>query len=379
MLGGGKAWAVGLVDRSFGRKPRVLVVDDDWLSRDVVATHFTTFGAEVTAVAEAETGLALAAAEPPDLIIMDIQMPHLDGIMACQRLKTQPATQFIPVIIVTAFDSDDERIRALDAGADDFISKPFSSLLLLTRARALLKIKHLNDELSRRNALLRVALNRFVAEPVADAILTDPVRLLQLGGETRMVTVLFADLRGFTEFTDQHPAPVVVEALNRVFSALTRVVFKHRGTFDKYMGDGIMAFYGAPIAGPDDVWRAVQSGLEMQAVFDDLVRGAGHLAGLGLGVGLHSGEATVGNVGAENVMDYTVVGDVANVAKRLTEEAQPGQVLVSEATYGHVAGRVQATPLGQRVIRGRSEPVTVYTLTGTLAAEAQAVPATAET
>jgi class 3 adenylate cyclase len=349
-----------LVDKDFPRKPRVLVVDDDWLNRDVLATYFTHMGAEVTSATDGLKALEAATVNPPDLIMMDMQMPHMDGIEACRFIKSHPATQFVPVVVVTAMESDDTRMRALAAGADDFITKPYSSSLLMTRARALLKIKHLTDQLNERTQLLRRVLNRYVAEEVADTILTDPERQLRLGGETREVTVLFADIRGFTPFTERHTAAEVVEALNLMFAALTRVVFKHQGTFDKYLGDAIMAFYGAPVMQRDHPLRAVQTALEMQLVFRDLLATEPTLAGLGLGVGLHSGEATLGNVGTEKVMDYTVIGDTVNVAKRLTEEAAAGEILMSEATYSLVADIIEAEALGQRPIRGRVEGIAVY-------------------
>jgi class 3 adenylate cyclase len=351
---------VELVDKDFPRKPRVLVVDDDWLNRDVLVTYFTHMGAEVTSAPDGIKALEAAISDPPDLIMMDMQMPHMDGIEACGYLKSNPATQFIPIVVVTAMESDETRTRALAAGADDFITKPYSSSLLMTRARALLKIKHLTDQLNARTKLLRQVLNRYMAEEVADTILTDPERQLRLGGETRTVTVLFADIRGFTPFTERHTAAEVVDVLNYVFAALTRVIFKHEGTFDKYLGDAVMAFYGAPMVQRDHPLRAVQTALGMQGVFADLAAAEPRLLGLGLGVGLHSGEATVGNVGTEKVMDYTVIGDVVNVAKRLTEEAAAGEILMSEATYSLVADIVEAEALGPRLIRGRTEPVTVY-------------------
>jgi adenylate cyclase len=176
-------------------------------------------------------------------------------------------------------------------------------------------------------------LDGYVSEDVVAVLLTDPERYLKLGGEARLVTVLFADIRGFTRFTEEHTAPLVVETLNRIFRVLSHVVFAHRGTFDKYLGDGLMAFYGAPIAGDDDARRAVDTAIEMQRRFQDLTVEAGAaMQGLGLGIGMHTGEAIVGNIGSERVMDYTVVGDTVNVAKRLQEAALAGQTLVSEAT-----------------------------------------------
>jgi class 3 adenylate cyclase len=201
-----------------------------------------------------------------------------------------------------------------------------------------------------------------VAEDVADIILTDPERYLKLGGEARAVTVLFADIRGFTRFTEQHTAPQVVETLNRIFPALSQVVFNFRGTFDKYIGDALMAFYGAPVAAADDPQRAVDTAREMMRVFRGLGQQGGlDLRGLGLGVGLHSGEAIVGNIGSERVMDYTVVGDTVNVAKRLQELADGGQILLSEATYRLVKG-VRARRQPPLQLMGRQEPITAFAI-----------------
>lgn len=355
-----------LVDPDFPRKPKVLIADDDWLNRDLLENYLARMGAEVVSTTDGSKAVELAIADPPDLILMDMQMPRMDGLEACKHLKAHPSTQFVPLVIITAMEGDEEKIKALEAGADDFITKPFSSFLLMTRLRALLKIKQLNDQLQDRNQLLHRVLSRYLAPEVTDTILTDPEKYLRLGGEVRRVTVLFTDLRGFTDFTEKHTAAEVVETLNRVLSELTQVVFKYRGTFDKYLGDGLMAFYGAPLSSPDDPLRAVRTALEMQAVFEKLRAAPGSLLDdLRLGIGLHSGEATVGNIGSERVMDYTVIGDTVNVAERLTEEARPGEILISQATYDLVKDHIVAESSESRAIRGRTEPVTVYALQNT--------------
>jgi adenylate cyclase len=352
-----------LVDSSFPRTPLILIADDDWLNRDVLETYLKHMGAAVVTVGDGFAALETATKNPPDLILTDLQMPRMDGIEACRHLKAHPATQFVPVVMVTAMEGDEDKLRAIEAGVDDFISKPYSSVMLMTRVRALLKIKQLNDQVQARNRLLQQVLNRYVSEEVAQTILVDPEKYLQLGGETRPVTVLFADIRGFTRFTEKQSAAQVVEILNRIFSALTHVIRDYHGTLDKYLGDAVMAFYGAPVAYPDDTWRAVQTALEMQKVFGQLKTELG-LQISGLGIGLHSGEATVGNVGSEVLMDYTVIGDTVNVAKRLTEDAPAGEILISETTYELVREQVIAERLDSRAIRGRTESVVVYALRG---------------
>ena len=344
----------------FGRPPRILVADDDWLNRDLLKAYLSSSGCEVITAADGQQGLEAARRTPPDLALLDVQMPRLDGLSLCRAFKTSNETRFVPVIIVTALDSEEEKLKAIEAGADDFVTKPYNAIVLLTRVRSLLRIKKLHDELESRNRLLRQVLNRYVAEDVADIILTDPERYLKLGGEIRPVTVLFADIRGFTHFTEQHSGPEVVETLNRIFPVLSQVVFAHRGTFDKYLGDGLMAFYGAPVAGEDDAQRAVDSAVEMQRVFHVLRQEGGEsMAGLGLGVGLHSGEAIVGNIGSEKVMDYTVVGDTVNVAKRLQEMAHAGQIVLSIDTFRMVECP-KARKLPPFTLPGREETVVGY-------------------
>jgi adenylate cyclase len=344
----------------FDRPASILVADDDWLNRDLLKTYLTKAGYEVVTAADGQTALELALQSPPDLALVDVQMPRMNGLELCAALKSSPGTRFVPVVMVTALDSEEEELKAIEVGADDFIIKPYRSLVLLTRVRSLLRIKRLHDEIEAYNRLLRQVLDRFLAEDVTDVILTDPERYLQLGGELRPVTVLFADIRGFSRFTEVHTAPEVIETLNRIFEVLSQVVFTHRGTFDKYLGDGLMAFYGAPVAGEDDAQRAINSAIEMQFRFQKLCEETGEdLVDLGLGIGLHSGEAVVGNIGSERVMDYTVVGYVVNVAKRLQEIAKGSQILISEATFEQVEG-LEAERLDALQLLHLKEPITAY-------------------
>lgn len=351
--------------KAFPRIPQIIIADDDWLNRDLLKTYLVSAGCDVADFPDGQKAWdAIEAGLIPDLALLDIQMPHLDGVSLCAKLKNDERTQLIPVIIVTALDAEDEKLRAIEAGADDFITKPFNSVILLTRVRSLLRIKHLTDEVEKRNALLRTVLNRYVDEEITNVILTDPERHLQLGGDTRHVTILFADLRGFTRFTETHPANEVVKALNMVFQQLTDVVYTHGGTFDKYMGDSILAFYGAPVEGEKDVERAIQTAIEMQTRFIRLQSTGSIVKTLsGLGIGIHYGEAIVGNIGSERVMDYTVIGDTVNVARRLQEVAGPGQIFISEATLEQVPN-ARTKKLKPTALPGREEPIMIYSLLG---------------
>ncbi len=344
------------------RPPRILVADDDSLNRDLLRTYLMGAGCKVSTASSGAEALEMVAKQVPDLMLLDVQMPPPDGVELCSRFKEDPHTQFVPIVIVTAFDSDEERLRAIDAGADDFVSKPFSSLILLARVRSLLRLKALHDRLEKRNRLLRKVLDRYVAEDLADLILTDPEHQLRLGGESSQVTVLFADIRGFTRFTESHPAHLVIETLNRIFRPLSQLVYAYRGTFDKFLGDGLMAFYGAPVSEQDDAQRAVDTAVAMQRLFAmQKKEGGAEIQQLSLGIGLHSGEAVVGNIGSESVMDYTVVGDVVNVAKRLQEVAKGGEVLISEQTYS-LLSEIAAERLDPIQLPGRTELIVAYRL-----------------
>jgi len=348
---------------------RVLVVDDDIRNLELLEAYLSMEGHEVILARSGEEALDLVQQSPPDLILLDIMMPGLDGFEVCSRLKSDPKTQFIPIIMVTALRGTRDRIRGLDVGADDFISKPFNGYELLARVRSLLRIKRLHDELERKNALLYNILNRYMAEDVTAQILSDPDRFLKLGGESRLVTVFFADIRGFTNYAETHKPQQVVETLNAIFSQLTQVIYRWKGTFDKYLGDAIMAFYGAPVSHDNDALRAIQTALEMQQTFEHMKANWPNedLVELGLGIGVHSGEAIVGNIGSERVMDYTVIGDTVNVARRLQEEAARGQILISEATYQLVREHVLVKKMPPHVLRGRQEPIITYEVQGLIA------------
>ncbi len=350
----------------FPRPPQIILADDDWLTRDLLQTYLETAGCQVHVCKDGAQAWEAIESLSADLALLDIQMPHLDGLSLCHRIKTDPRTRLMPVLIVTALDAQDEKLNAIESGADDFITKPFNAEILLTRVRSLLRLKHLHDELENRNRLLHQVLHRYVDREVADTILTDPERYLKLGGETRRVTVLFADLRGFTAFTAAHPAAEVVESVNEVFQALTQVVYDYGGTFDKYLGDAVLAFFGAPLTRPDDALRALRSALEMQRRFDALRAAdeSGRLQSLeGLGIGVHSGDAIVGNIGSDRVMDYTVIGVAANITRTLQEAARPGEILISESTL-QLAPQARTSLLTTRHFPGQQQPLGVYALLG---------------
>jgi adenylate cyclase len=342
------------------RTPNVLVADDDKGIRELLQAYLESSGCRVIPAGNGNDALELLAREPVDLALLDVSMPGRSGLDVCRAMRAGKRTRLIPVMIVTAHDS--ERLEAIDSGADEFLAKPLDSVILLTRARSLLRLRKLHLDLEERNELLARALHRYVSKDVAETILGEPDRYLRLGGESRRVTILFADIKGFVRYTENHSAAEVVEMLNRIFPVLTRAIFDGGGTFDKFIGDAVMAFFGAPVAREDDARRAVEAACAMQRTFSERAPELGLASGeIALGIGVHTGEVIVGNIGSDTVMDYTVVGDAVNIAQRLQEEAWPGQVLVSQATY-EAAGSPPAHPLGDRHLSGRSGRVAVFAL-----------------
>ncbi len=351
-----------------GTPGKILVIEDDTVSADFLNRYLTSLGHAVVRARDGTEGLLKAGEERPDLILLDIMMPGMNGFEVCRQVRSQAQTAHIPVLMVTALYETDERIQALEAGADDFLSKPFNVYELAARVKSLLRIKYQHDELARSNDLFHSMVRRYVSPEVSEQILRDPERYLKLGGESRKVTILFADIRGFTRYAQTHPANRVVELLNLIFSNLTDVVFRWRGTFDKYLGDAIMAIYGAPVSYQDDTLRAIRTALDMQASFGTLRQQwvDEDARSLSLGVGIHTGEAVVGNIGTERLMDYTAIGDAVNIAQRLEELAEGGQVLISADTLQQVQRRATVRFYGARVLRGRQEETAIHELLGML-------------
>ncbi|NBD35678.1 MAG: response regulator [Chloroflexi bacterium] len=326
-------------------QPLILVADDNRHNVRMLESILKPEGYDLVVANDGVEALKLVEEASPDLILLDVVMPKMDGLTVLKKLRENGENQGIPVLMVTSLDDLKIKIKGLKAGADDFLRKPFISVELLARVRSLLRIKHLNDELQMKNILLERVLTRYIPEDVASEIMRNPEQNLRLGGVTSEVSVLFADIRGFTNFSEQHSAFQVTDMLNQIFDSLTEPVFEYNGTLDKYLGDAIMAFYGAPLPSDDYAERALHTALAMQDRFTALMDVIPDMEELGLGVGICTGEVIVGNIGSHRLMDYTVIGQTANMAKRLQEHARPGQILIEDQTYHQVAELIQARPV----------------------------------
>jgi adenylate cyclase len=338
---------------------QVLVVDDDAVSRIMLRRSLELYGYQVIEADDGEQCLASVAHQRPDLIVLDGVMPRMDGFTVVSRLRAEDSTRTVPILMLTSLQDVSYKVRGFELGADDFLNKPVDRVELVARVRSLLRMKHYHDELEQKNILLRQALSRYVVEEVANEILARKNQNLYLNGQSGCVTVLYADVRGFHEFMQSHDAQAVIKLLNTVYDKLVPIIFEHRGTFDKYIDDAVMAFFGAPVPYPDDPLRAVQTAIKMRDTFQFLKNEQPAFSMLNLGVGIYTGEAVVGYIGSEQAMDYTVMGTPASAAKSMIDFVPDSQILISSQTYQAVRDLVDAKPVSPLTLRRRGEQLAI--------------------
>ncbi len=324
---------------------RILVVDDTPANIQVLSSALKEKGYQVSVATSGRQALGIVGRVQPDLILLDVMMPEMDGLETCRHLKASPAWREIPVIFLTARTDVEDIVKGFEAGAVDYVAKPFYGPELLARVNTHLTIDQLrrtlaqkNTELARAHELVRRAFGRYVSEEVAAALLQSP-DALALGGEEREVTVLMSDLRGFTALAARLPPQRVIEVLNVYLEAMVDVISQHGGTIDEIIGDGMMVVFGAPLPCPDHAAKAVACGLAMQLALAEvntrlLAQGAAELE---MGIGIHTGRVVVGNIGSLRRTKYAAVGSDVNLAGRIESFTTGGQVLVSEATRAKVA------------------------------------------
>jgi adenylate cyclase len=352
---------------------RILIVDDTPANLKLLGDLLGTRGYAISTAPNGEEGLAKITAEHPDLVLLDVMMPGISGYDVCRRIRENPATVLLPVVLCTSLDPQTERVKGIEAGADDFLSKPVNQAELFARVKSLLRIKSLQDEVKDWNAKLeqrvqeqlaeveRLArMKRFLSPQVADLILgggtEDPLK-----SHRRDITVVFLDLRGFTAFTETADPEEVMGVLREYHAEMGRLIMTHQGTLERFAGDGIMIFFNDPVPLENPALNAVRMALEMQARVGELASGwkkRGY--DLGMGIGIAQGYATLGAIGFEGRWDYGAIGNVTNVAARLCGEALAGQVLVSQRVHGKVEQLIEAEQVGALALKGMSRPIQTY-------------------
>jgi adenylate cyclase len=330
----------------------VLAVDDEPANLALLRKLLHHRGYDVVDAVDGPSALAAVAEHDPDVVCLDVLMPGLDGIEVCQRLRAQPAYVGLPILLLTALNRPEDKVRGLEAGADDFLSKPFDETELSARLRSLLRVKSLQDRLAD-------LLGRYVSDSVATEVLRAPFAV-SLGGDRRLVTTLFADIRGYTALAAEHAPEQALELLNRYLTVASDAVEAQGGTVADLLGDGVFAFFGAPVMHSDDPARAVQAALALQSAVMGLEIPSMPDVQLQAGIGITTGEVIAGNVGSERRMHYAVVGDPVNVAARMQAAAGPGQVLVDAPTHDAVDELFLTQDLGNLRLAGKGDWTHVY-------------------
>jgi adenylate cyclase len=352
---------------------RILVVDDTPVNVKLLGDLLAVKGYTVSTAANGVEALERIERDHPDLVLLDVMMPGLSGYEVCRKVRDNPATAMLPVIMVTALDPMQERVKGIEAGADDFLTKPINQPEMLARVRSLLRVKELWDRLAELNATLerRVEeqvsqlerlgrLKRFFSPALAEAILSgdaeDPLK-----SHRRDITVAFLDLRGFTAFAETADPEEVMGVLRDYHAAMGRIILEHEGTLERFTGDGMMIFFNDPVPVPNAQERAVRMALAMREAVQGLMSGwrkRGY--DLAFGIGIAQGYATIGAIGFEGRWDYGAIGIVTNLAARLCGEAKPGEILISRRLWGAVEDLFDVEPAGELTLKGFSKPVSAF-------------------
>jgi adenylate cyclase len=371
--------------------PLILVVDDVPDNVDILQMRLESQGYEVVTAADGLEALDKIRALLPDLVLLDVMMPKLDGIQTVKRLKADPALPFIPVILVTAKADASDVIGGLESGGDDYLTKPVDHAALSARVRAMLRIKTLHDtvqdqakrlegqaaELADWNRKLeeRVAqqlgeiekvgrLKRFLAPQLAEMIVSSGDEGV-LESHRRDIVVVFCDLRGYTSFAETGEPEEVWAVLREYHAALGPLVSRFEGTLHQFTGDGLMVYFNDPLPCPDPAERAVRMAVAMRKAVGELMAGWRRRGfELGFGIGVAQGYATLGRIGFAERMDYTAIGTVTNLAARLCAEARDGQILLSKRVATAVEGSVTLKEIGNLALKGLSQAVAVYNVAG---------------
>lgn len=353
---------------------RILIVDDEPFNLDLLEQELADCDYAIERARDGVEALEKADAFAPDVVLLDYMMPRMNGLEVVKRLRENAAHRGVPVILLTAKASQDDKVAGLDAGADDYVTKPFDSVELLARVRAMLRLKEMHDRLEQWNRSLaetvqkQVAdlermgrLKRYLAPQIAESILGDESELFKT--HRSEITVVFLDLRGFTAFSDSAEPEEVMDFLRHYHGEMGRLIFQHEGTLERFMGDGIVVIFNDPIPCDAHTEKAARMALEMRARVKEL-RALWRKKGydLDLGVGLAAGYATLGTMGFEGRRDYGTVGNLPNLASRLCSEAKGGQILTDQKTMSRIEDEFEAEPIDALILKGLHRPVAAFNI-----------------
>ncbi len=350
----------------------ILIVDDQVESRDILKRYLQLNNANVLEASTGTSMFSILAEKEVDLILLDLILPEMDGDELLELLKQDEKLRAIPVIVVSGNKETDRVIRCIEAGAEDYLFKPFNPVLLQARIRAGVERKrwhnkelHYRKELERNQHFIRSVFGRYLSEDIVTRILENPEGL-ELGGSQRKVTVLMADISGFSSIAEQLPPQRVVRLLNNYLGVMSDVVMQYGGTVDEFIGDAILAIFGAPTTSDDDSDRAVQAAIAMQQAMALINRQnkKDQLPEITMGVSVNTGLVVAGNIGSEKRAKYGIVGHAVNQTSRVGGHCQAGEILITEATRNDCQSSLIIGPAQSIQAKGILKAIQVYKLEG---------------
>jgi class 3 adenylate cyclase len=348
----------------------LLVVDDDEMNRDMLARRLQAAGYKVDTAEDGEVALVKLESGLYDLLLLDVMMPGVSGIDVLKLLREKAGVADLPVIMATALDESHMIVEALKLGANDYVTKPLDFPVVLARVRTQLQLKKAKDEVQRlaeelsiRNRFIRDTFGRYLSDEIVSSLLETPEGL-ELGGEKRQVSIMMTDVRGFTSLCERLSPESVVRMLNNFLGKMAEVILKYHGTIDEFIGDAILAIFGAPILRDNDAERAVACAIEMQLAMDAVneVNEAMGLPLIEMGIAINTGEVVVGNIGSEARAKYGVVGSPVNLTARIESYTVGGQIMISDTTLARIGDVAEVGAAIEINAKGLKEPMKAYDL-----------------
>ncbi|MBT5923293.1 MAG: adenylate/guanylate cyclase domain-containing response regulator [Cellvibrionales bacterium] len=361
-----------LKDQHPHHRGHILILDDEPANRELLSRHIQQLGLETFACATADEAYEVLRNNDIDLILLDLIMPGVSGHQVLADLKASQLWRAIPVIIISGMSDQDEVIKCIQAGADDYLQKPFNKVLLqarlhagLNRKRWVDKERDLSNELEKSHRFIKNTFGRYLSTEIVSKLLDKPDGL-DMGGQLQTVSILMADIRGFTTISESLPPQKVVKVLNNYLGTMADIIMAHDGTVDEFIGDAILALFGAPVAKADDSDRAIACALAMQAEMDAINERniAEGLPSIRIGIGINTGEVVAGNIGSKKRAKYGVVGHAVNVTSRVEDQTQPGEILVAQSTLDHCSLTLQTGRELRLQPKGVKETISVTAING---------------
>ncbi|MEM8659647.1 MAG: adenylate/guanylate cyclase domain-containing protein [Pseudomonadota bacterium] len=350
----------------------ILAVDDRQENRELVARHLSRSGHIVVTASSGREALDTLEETDVDVVLLDLMMPEMDGREVLRRIKDHPDWRATPVIVISGSQDMERIIECIEAGADDYLFKPFNPVLLQARIKAGIERKRWHDreeqyrqQLERNEKFIRATFGRYLSDEIVTDILERPEGL-QLGGDLRRVTIMMADIRGFTTLSEHLAPNEVVTIINRYLGAMTDIIMEHQGTIDEFIGDAILAVFGAPNSREDDADRAVHCALAMQAAMQQVnaTNQAEGLPEIHTGIALNTGDVIAGNIGSERRSKYGFVGHPMNVTSRIEDNTAGGEILISDSTLQALAGSFETGHSKEINVKGIDQSIVIHQMLG---------------